>query len=447
MKVIVVGAGFSGLMTTIHLLRDPSIEVVLVEKAPMFGTGAAYSTTDPEHLLNVRAGNMSAFPDDPGHLLAWLRRRGRPADPGTFLTRGEYGRYLRSLLDDLAADATVGPRLRRVGGEVTDLVRDDGWRASVAGYGEVFGDAVVLALGNLEPRTPEPFMSLTGSETYIADPWRAAADLPPSARRILLLGSGLTMVDVALALRAPGRRLTTLSRRGLLPRAHADLPAETGPLALAGGPHELLRQVRRLSDTLDWRSVMDQARLQVRTVWRSWSREQRASALRHLRPYWDVHRHRLAPRIAGLIGDMQAAGELETAAGRVVSAETHDGKVHVRWRPRGSSELRDLEVDAVVNCTGPLTDVRASGQPLLKNLLARGRAVADPLGLGLSVDEEHRLLDARGSPVDGLFAVGPLTRGASWEMTAVPDLRRQAAEAGASVRGWRAGPDRAADVP
>lgn len=431
MRITVVGAGFSGLLTTLHLLRHPGAEVTLIEKGPQFGTGAAYSTHNPDHLLNVRLNNMSAFPDEPDHLQVWLEQSGQPRRPDEFITRGLYGEYLRTLLTDLR-DSEAGPRLRLLRGEVTDLTREAEWRASVAGHGEIRSDAVVLALGNIEPHTPALFSRLSGSAQYVGDPWRAV-NLPASARSILLIGTGLTMVDTALALRGAGRSLVALSRRGLLPRPHAASSIPPEAAAYQGGPSRLLRAVRARARASDWRGVMDELRPHARRLWRSWSSKQREQALRHLRPYWDVHRHRLAPAVAARIQLMQDSGELTLSAGRIVEVAPYNGKVRVTWRPRRGAESRTLTVDAVVNCTGPLSDIRHTELPVLKNLIRRGVVVSDPQGLGAQVTDDHRLLNEDGVPNEDLFAVGPLTRGAFWEITAVPDIRIQAAEVASAL--------------
>lgn len=434
MRVIVVGAGFGGLLATTHLLRDPAVEVVLIERGAVFGVGAAYSTDNPDHLLNVRAGNMSAFPDDPGHLMAWLDRHGRPHGPEAFISRATYGDYLRSLLSELLAAPDTRRRLRLVNGEATDLRNDCGWQVTVAGAGRLQCDAVVLALGNADPMTPKGLANLAATPRYLIDPWRGLAAAPAAASRILLLGTGLTMIDAALSLRSPDRRMIAISRRGLLPHAHAPHDAIEAP-HYRGGPAEMLRQTRVRTREADWRAVMDQLRPQTRAIWCSWSVAERARALRHLRPYWDIHRHRIAPRIAAQIADMRRTGELTVHAGKVVAADLHDDQVRVTWRGRGSHAASTLDFDAVINCTGPQSDIRKCHLPLLGDLLESGRIVAHPTGLGVLVDDANRLLDQGGNPVTGLYAIGSMTRGSFWEITAVPELRLQVIEVAAAVLG------------
>lgn len=432
MRVIVVGAGFSGLLATIHLLRHPGVEVVLIERGAVFGVGPAYSTDNPDHLLNVRAGNMSAFPEDPGHFVLWLARRGQTYGAEAFVSRAIYGEYLKSLLGELLATPDTSYRLRLLNGEASDLREDSGWQMTVAGSGSLQSDAVVLALGNDEPTTPTGLVNLTKSPRYFNDPWRGLAGVPDAASRILLLGTGLTMVDAALSLRRPRRTMIAISRRGLLPHAHAPHEA-IDALHHRGSPVGLLRQARAMTREADWRAVMDELRPQTRAMWRSWSVPQRARALRHLRPYWDIHRHRLAPQIASRVTEMRGTGELFVHSGKVVEAKVVDEHVRVTWRGRGSHTVSPLNVDAVINCTGPGSHIQQSHQPLLRGLLGSGRIMADPNGLGAVVDEANRLLDLSGNPATGLYAMGSMTRGSFWEITAVPELRLQAKEVAAAI--------------
>lgn len=115
-RIAIVGAGFSGLLTAVHLLRaSPRVQVVLIERRGVFGPGTAYDTGNPGHLLNVRLDNMSAFPDQPGHLADWLAEQSSWRAQDGFITRGVYGDYLRALLDAALEDAP--DRLTLIGAE------------------------------------------------------------------------------------------------------------------------------------------------------------------------------------------------------------------------------------------------------------------------------------------------------------------------------------------
>ncbi len=436
-QIAIVGAGFSGLLTAVNLLQaSPDVRVTLIERRGVFGPGTAYDTGNPQHLLNVRLDNMSAFPDRPGHLADWLAEQPSWRAQDGFITRGVYGDYLQSLLDAALEDAPE--RLTLIGAEARSLDRrDDGWRIGTSD-GEIVVDEVVLALGNLEPASPPGVdAAVRASPAYVENPWRLDAASAERARNVLLIGSGLTMVDAALTLRRPGRRFTALSRHGLLPRAHAVVPPAPFDGDFSGGPAQVLRQVRKATDQADWRAVFDRLRHSARALWRGWSPVERRRFLRHLRPLWDVHRHRLSPGSARDIHSMLAGGELTVLAGKLTELKAADA-IDVAWRPRGRRRpLRD-RFDRVVNCTGPLGSIGHSIEPMIRDILQKGYGRPDPLGLGLQVDDDGRLLDADGHPAQGLHAIGPLTRGAFWEMTAVPDLRGQARDLATRILADRA---------
>lgn len=408
MRVAIVGAGYSGTIAAVEIARAaPGAEIILIEKSGDFAKGAAYGTTSPGHLLNVRARNMSALAGEPMHFAAWASGEGHGADD--YVPRRDYRRYLAGLLDSAAP-------VTRLTGEAV-AVEDEGVRLA---SGELVGcDAAVVAGGNYPSLLPSAF-----GPDAIHDPWsprgsKAVARAAERGGELLLVGTGLTMVDMAVSLEESGfsGRILAASRRGLVPRAHvspAAAPLEWDPPARLG---DLVRAVRAREP---WRASVDGLRPHSIALWRGLSEAEQRRFLRHLRPWWDVHRHRIAPRVAARIEAMRASGRLEVAAARVVRVEGD----RVTLARRGGGELR-RRFGAVINCTGPEGDIARVGDPLIRSLLASKRARPDRLGLGLDVDEASRVSGSGASPA--LYALGPLTRGAFWEIVAVPDIRGQAA--------------------
>ncbi len=248
----------------------------------------------------------------------------------------------------------------------------------------------------------------------------------------MLIGSGLTAMDVALSIDKAGYRgqILALSRRGLVPRAHADAGPVVGAVPRpAERGSWLLHRLRQRSREVGWRHAVDELRPHTQSLWRLHDHAAQARFLRHARPWWDVHRHRLAPAVAQRVEVMQAEGRLVFTAGRVVAATAAPGgtpaPVRVTIRRRGQQVEEALAVDRVINCTGPEGDITRAAPPLLAALIASGRARADAHRLGLEVDHVGRMFDAAGHPQDSLLAVGPITRGEAWESIAVPDIRRQ----------------------
>lgn len=423
-RVAIVGAGFSGTLLAVNLVRHDGPDALLIERGDSFGRGVAYSTGNDDHLLNVRAANMSALPDAPTHFADWLASREPAATPATFVPRATYGAYLDELLADTGR--TAGSRLLQRRGQVVaarpdtygvTLVFADGQRERA--------DALVLATGNLPPHPPAGLDLDRLGDRYVGDPWRPdIADGLGARDTVLLLGTGLTMVDVALTLDGAGfrGRIVALSRRGLLPRAHGEGAAGKLGERPQAKAVALLGRVRRRADEIGWRAAVDELRPYTQDLWRAASAADRARFLRHLRPWWDVHRHRLAPQVADRLETMRAAGRLDVRAGTPVASDESG----LDYRPRGTTARARIDAARIVNCTGPAGDATRSADPLLRQLLADGLARPDAFRLGLDVDAHSRLIGADGLPQPRLHALGPVTRGAHWEITAVPDIRVQA---------------------
>jgi len=427
--VAIIGAGFSGTLQAINLLRHDGPRATLIERAEEPGKGLAYGAAYPDHVLNVRASNMSALPDDPDHFVRWLAAHGRGDAGATFVQRMTYGAYLRDQLN--AALANSGDRLALVQADVRDVRQaGEGAEVTLTDGRTIAADTAVLAVGNLPPHDPPGFGGALSAERYKSDPWDRSVPLGLSDDdTVLLIGTGLTMVDIALLLESSGfkGRIVALSRRGLLPHRH-DAP---GPMHAklaerpVAPPSELVAKVRARGEAIGWRNAVDELRPYTQAMWANGSDAERQRFLRHLRPWWDVHRHRLAPQVADRLAAMQARRQLEVVAGKTIAAqETGDG-IAVTWRRRGSGSPETLVAQRIINCTGPQGDLTRTTEPLLATLQQRGVVRADPARLGLDVDGCARTIAADGEPNDWLYALGPMTRGAFWEIVAVPDIRQQ----------------------
>ena len=428
--VAIVGAGFSGTLQAINLLRHDGPRATLIERAEQPGLGLAYGAAQPDHILNVRAGNMSALPDDPGHFVRWLESEGVVDAARQFAPRRTFGRYLKAMLDD--ALASCGGRLSIMRGEVTQVNRSNGGaRIALADGRVVDADAAVLAVGNLPPHTPPGFdPDVLQPPRYFGDPWAAdVTDGLADDDSVLVIGTGLTMIDTVLSLDACGfrGRIVALSRRGLIPRAHEAPGASWDrigerPETVAS---ELVASLRTRAGAIGWRNAVDELRPFTQFMWGNASEAERGRFLRHLRPWWDVHRHRLAPEVAAKIEALVANGRLTILSGKTLAARETAAGIAVDWRRRGADATETLTVRRVINCTGPLGDLGRTTDPLLRDLTARGLIRADAHRIGIDVDNQARTIAAGGQPNDWLYALGPMTRGAFWEIVAVPDIRQQ----------------------
>jgi uncharacterized NAD(P)/FAD-binding protein YdhS len=448
--VAIIGGGFSGVLVSVQLLKQarPPFSILLVERLPhRLGRGVAYGTTLDCHLLIVPAGNMSAFPDDPENFLRWAKtQEQRLLNPpwvtevgaSSFLPRRAYGDYLVWLLGQAEQMAKPGVRMLRRLDEVTGISHGQhGATLTLAGGICLRARRVVLALGNFRPG--DPFVSdgsFYQSPRYHNNPWTAqtlAAVL--ATRSCLLVGSGLTMVDWAIALgqnRYQGT-IHSLSRRGLWPQAHHPGPGVdrnldlNTPMPTVNG---LLRKIRQAINAVgigQWRSVIDALRPHNQTLWQSLPLAEKKRFMRHARPFWDCHRHRIAPVVAERLQAMFSSGQLHRHVGRIVEYREGGQGIEVIFRHRVSERLEALNVEAVVNCTGSESDYRKLESPLVADLLSQGMARPDALSLGLDVAADGALINSAGNPSDCLFTLGPPQKGILWETTAVPEIRRQAA--------------------
>lgn len=419
LPVIIVGGGFSGAMLAARL-AEMGQATVLIERDEQVGLGVAYSTPLDDHRLNVRAERMSARPDRPADFTDWLAVQAPTyADPNGFAPRRLYGLYVQDRVTRI--EAAHPGLIRRIRGEA---VRIEGETVVLADGARISGRALVLATGNPPPR---PAVENDGPRR-IADPWRpdALAAIGPG-EDVLILGSGLTMVDVVLALQAKGwrGRATVVSRRGLLPLAHGahhDAPVDLPPEALTGALSRRLASARRLARDHGWRRVMEGYRPITATLWRAASSAERARFLRHLRPWWDVRRHRIAPEIAEALEALKAESRLTVLSGRAQTITTDDQGARLTIRIR-NGETQTLSAAWLIDCTGPGHD--AARAPLTAALIAAGRARIDAADLGLDLDAEGRVLHADGAADLALFVLGPPARAAFWETIAVPDIRQR----------------------
>lgn len=440
--IAIIGGGFSGAMVAVHLLRSATVPIAikLIERRPVVGLGVAYGTREACHLLNVPAGNMSAFPDDAGHFLRWLEsccEHLYGAD--SFVPRKLYGAYLQSILREAEAEAPALVRLERIQDEAVAILPDNKvGRVQLQSGATLQAERIVLAVGNFPPSNPGvKDGSFYRSPRYSSDPWSPTVfkDIDP-LDSVLLIGSGLTTTDLILALKERGHRGTiqVISRHGLLPRQHrhsAPYPPFLTIADISSTLCVLLRRVRREIDHAarqgyDWRVVIDSLRPQTQVLWRALTATDKKRFLRHLRPYWDSHRHRIAPEVAAAIDQLQQSRQLLFHAGCIQSYEERDDGVDVTYKPRHQHEPHTLRVNRVINCTGPECNYRKLQHPLMVNLLAAGLIRPDPLALGLEVNTTGALVSATSAASRRLFTLGPPQKGGLWETTAVPEIREQA---------------------
>jgi uncharacterized NAD(P)/FAD-binding protein YdhS len=448
--VAIIGGGASGTLVAAHLLRSASspFHIVLMSRAARLGEGIAYSTGSDCHLLNVPARSMSAFEDDPEHFVRWLAAKGRPGAADSFVPRALYGRYLREALWPQGRDRTPSLAVETVYAGVVDLdLRPQGPQVVLDNGHTIAATAVVLATGVVMQQFPTSLAAGTSHPRCIVDPWTpgALAGTAPSAT-VTMLGSGLTAVDVLLALRESGHRgpVHAISRHGLLPRAHRAQNPRYEPLEALSRDLDgararlLLHRVRQVLKSVeaggaDWRDVVDALRPVVPRLWAGLGPDEQLRFRRHLERLWSINRHRMAPQVAQAVEEERDSGTFFVHAGEVEAVADVEGSLRLQVKLPVRAHPYTWNTDWLVNCTGTDPHLFRRGEPLMDALMARGLARPGPLEMGVATDDRGRALDARGRPSDWLWAIGSLRQGQLLESTAVPEIRAQARDVALDV--------------
>ena len=432
MHIVIVGGGATGIITALCILRNAhaSDQVTLIDRTANLGAGVAYRTTDESLLLNVRALQMSAYADQPDHFVEWLTTHKNQPDAETFVPRAWYARYLQDTL--ALAVSQSNAHYTCIPTNVVDI--DPTHRVVICADGQQFSaDHIILALGHAPIANPLARWAPAPQRVVNGYDWQAITTQITPADNIIIIGSGLTMVDTIVALQNHGHRgnITAISRHGHVPQPH--IPRQSYPPFITSDHYgwsvvDLIRLVRTEvakahAAGIPWQAVIDSLRPHNQQLWMHWSLREKQRFLRHVRPHWDIYRHRIAPQIAAVIA---STPQLTISAGRIVAYHEHAATVSLTIQPRHTTTTRTMTAAYVINCTGPLSDYALIENPLVVTLRQRGILAADDIHLGIAVDNHGHLYDQHQQIIPWLWTLGPPRKGYAWECIAIPDIRNQA---------------------
>jgi uncharacterized NAD(P)/FAD-binding protein YdhS len=440
-RITIIGGGASGTLLAINLLGytgDERLEVNLIEKRDTVGHGVAYSTNEDTHLLNVPAAKMGAYADDIEHFHRWLDANGYDHGPTAFVPRRIFGEYLRECLEEAVRSKGQTVSLNIFDDEAVDIdLNDSKAEVKLASGDTLYSEKVAIAFGNFLPPHPTvPDLSFTSSPKYFQDPWSPGVfDRIDPDESVLIVGTGLSMVDVTLQLARRGHRglINAISTRGLLPAVHKlgfTYPPFHDEIKGLSRVTDISRIVRKHikkanSDGSDWRAVIDSLRPVTQQIWLDLPLAEKKYFMQHLSRYWNVARHRMAPEAAEAIEELRGTGQLQVLKGRLKEIRWEEGiGFDVRYSTVGLEQY--VHADAIVNCIGSESSFERIDSPLVQNLLKAGRIRCDDLNFGLDATPDGRLKGADGEPSDMLYTLGTALKGILWESTAIPEIRAQA---------------------
>jgi len=440
--VAIIGGGVSGAATAFHLAlsnQSPAPQIIVFEPRTCLGKGLAYDTTEPAHRINVPAARMSLLTDEPDHFLRWITAHAATAgddealrpDGALFPRRSVFGDYVNAMLQPLVAAGSVQHRRSAVAHVLRDgprwsIIGDDG--------AQTWADIVVIATSHPPPVAPSQLQAvLKDHPRFVADPTKAGAleAIRPSDR-VLVVGNGLTSADVIAALALKGHQgpITAISRRGLRSRGHAPVaqdPAGDFVTEPAFTARALLKNIRTAirqagADGRTWHGVIDQVRAQGQALWQVLPLVERQRIVRHLRPFWDVHRFRVAPQVEVALDAAIAEGRLEILAGSVAASRIEADAIHCTLRLRRGPTPVEKTYDAVVVTTGPGHGGILGSQPFLAELSHNGYLELDPTGLGLFCTRNSEAIGSVAGVTPSLLIAGPLARGTFGELMGLPQV-------------------------
>ncbi len=434
--ITIIGGGASGLLLLMNLIKragSQSLEINLIEKNPEL-TGVAYAEAKSFHLLNVPAAKMGAFPEAVEDFYKWLQTNGFPYSSGDFVPRVHYKSYLQSVFAEILKDKPANIFVNVISGEAVDVFREpDKTRVLLQSGAEIVSDKVILAFGNFLPahvRTKNA--DYINSPKYFQNPW--SAEIPgsiPTKDRVLIIGTGLTAIDAVASLRENKHqnKIYALSTHGLLPAVHRKAevyPSFQTEIEAVQSVRERLKIVRQhiakaeLSGN-DWRAVIDSLRPFTQGLWKSFPPVEKKRFMRHLQRRWDVARHRMPAQSGEMVDKLQADGTLEILRGRIGDIELKNNGFEIQF-----GEDNRIQVDAIINCTGSISNYARIVQPLVKNLFGKGDIKPDDLFLGLDATPDGEIINRDGETSGTFYTFATAHKGILWECTAMPDIRSQA---------------------
>lgn len=445
-RIVIIGGGLSGSLTALYLCQQKmdNFQIVIIEKSPsQLFKGLAYASDLQVQPLNVPASGMSLYINEPNHFYNWLQANGPKAGieqsditPDYFAPRQLFGTYLTENLNTQLQNCNA--EIAIVHDEVINIQQEkDVYSISLDSGKTISCDKVVIASGNQDNHFPYPITNpvyINGN--VITNPWQPAVlNNIPNEAPILIVGCGLTMVDVLINLRKNGHKgkLRIVSRHGLIPLPHKmgehwDLQNKIPEKISVTSLIKYIKSEVKLAaaKNIGWQSVIDAIRPYLPQWWNSLSLNDRIRLMEHMKPYWEIHRHRIPASTYAYLQNEIKSGGVAIYGGKIKSLAANQNGIAAAIQLRKTSENISFDVQYLINCIGPLTNLKKSKHRLWQNLFEGEMADTDYFDLGVACTSKGNIINKSGLPDKNIFVIGNLRRGKEFESVAIREIRLQA---------------------
>lgn len=410
-KIHIVGNGAAAITMVLQLVKQGSYEIewwggrsvyqdVETHSVDSPPYGVAYRTNNRNHLLNAEAKNMSLFPDEAS--FPYYLAQHYPEQYGTdvnkiqdvFASRLQYRQYLRSLLRG---------HWKLINSQVNFC---EDISEVPADLEHSLDSKLVLCLGAVHREMNVEHPNLVHS------PWDFDYEQIRGFRKVRILGSGLTALDTALSVWDVDSAIEVefFSRNGRFPlmwqptqKLH-EMEEARDSLRLVNQLIEresdmvyILPQIRWLSKKYGWQNVMATFRPHWSRMWDRLSPQDKRRFLGRVRPFWEIHRHRLTPQMNHQL---------------IMHSHTIN-----KYDPNDLSFWTESTGIPVFNATG--VDTNPNCSPLLNQMIRRRMVTAvgpDKYRLyGLAATSDCKV-------GHNIWCVGAYMRWHRWESTAMSDI-------------------------
>ena len=436
--IAIVGGGISGTLTVLNLIKQSEslLKIIWFDAKNKFCKGFAYSTSEEQHLLNVRANNMSIFADEPTHFVNWLSKHHPQFNANDFVPRKLFGEYVQSTFDELKNTNSL-ISLLQITEEVTTIDKINN-EFEIKASQKYKVQKVVLALGNFLPAHPRSISKeFIESQNYFQNAFHSSIIHQVILKKsITIIGSGLTMIDVLISLHhhSYSGKINIISPHAYIPQGHIENPLPSVKpfieenktytlIELFSLVNQQLKKAKR--ENLNPHSVIDVMRPHLQSIWLNFSLTEQQQFLRHLRHKWGVGRHRAPSESMAIFNKLQSSGAINLVKGRLYDIKTIDHGFEIHYSNLKTNKL-SLKTEFIINCTGPESDYLKVPSKLVQNLIKNEVFGPDSIHYGINSAKN-------GEISSNLYTIGPPLKGILWESTAVPEIRLQAKDLAAKI--------------